>query len=287
MDIFSKRNKLVNPKSPQIDSMDDDLRNSLWNLLDDYFWSKRILRKTRTRALLPDYYCPELKSVVKDLWIDCFKLIYSDLELGWRRTLTNIRKVYFSAEWFKIYDIIEFMMPKCDVIVPGSSTDYIRRCNEILTRENSGYRFIGSIIAPITNEIEINEIEEAIVSPHAAINEQLQSALEKLSRKKDPDYRNSIKDSINAVETACSIIYGDKATLGEALKKIREKISLHTTLEIAFQKLYGYTNDAEGIRHGLMAESSLDSEDARFMLVSCSAFINYILIKAHKAEILE
>jgi len=38
-----------------------------------------------------------------------------------------------------------------------------------------------------------------------------------------------------------------------------------------------------GIRHALVDGSNYDSEDAKFMLISCSAFINYLVVKASKA----
>lgn len=34
-----------------------------------------------------------------------------------------------------------------------------------------------------------------------------------------------------------------------------------------------------------METSNLDAEDAKYMLVSCSAFINYLIVKADKAGI--
>jgi len=34
-----------------------------------------------------------------------------------------------------------------------------------------------------------------------------------------------------------------------------------------------------------MDEPTLDIEDATFMLVSCSAFVNYLVVKAQKAGI--
>jgi hypothetical protein len=49
--------------------------------------------------------------------------------------------------------------------------------------------------------------------------------------------------------------------------------------------MYGYTSDAQGIRHALMDEPNLSFEDAKFMLVSCSAFVNYLIAKAAKAGI--
>jgi len=73
--------------------------------------------------------------------------------------------------------------------------------------------------------------------------------------------------------------------LSQAIKVITTNIELHSDLQEAFYKLYGYTSDAEGIRHSLMDKPDLDSEDAKFMLVTCSAFANYLKVKAAKAEI--
>ena len=54
----------------------------------------------------------------------------------------------------------------------------------------------------------------------------------------------------------------------------------------AFQKMYGYTNDAGGIRHSLMDGKLVpDFNDAKYMLVLCSAFINYLTSKSAKAGI--
>lgn len=75
------------------------------------------------------------------------------------------------------------------------------------------------------------------------------------------------------------------ATLGRALSELdkNKTVNMHPALREAFQKLYGYTSDADGIRHALLKDSNLDFEDAKFMLVSCSAFINYLKSKAAKA----
>jgi hypothetical protein len=51
-------------------------------------------------------------------------------------------------------------------------------------------------------------------------------------------------------------------------------------LKIAFGKLYGYTYDKEtGIRHAMINDSKYppDFADAKFMLVACSALVNYLL----------
>jgi len=79
----------------------------------------------------------------------------------------------------------------------------------------------------------------------------------------------------------CILITGDpKATLGNALKTIEKKHGLHKSLKNAISSLYGYTSDSSGIRHALTDNSEeVQFEDAKFMLVSCSAFVNYLMAK--------
>ena len=88
------------------------------------------------------------------------------------------------------------------------------------------------------------------------------------------------------MESICRIIVGnDKPTLGDALKAIEKKgFPVHPALKEAFNKLYGYTSDEGGIRHAEgLTESDVSFEEAKFMLVSCSAFVNYLLAKMAKS----
>ena len=137
-----------------------------------------------------------------------------------------------------------------------------------------------------TSKQEIDTVEEAWsisrqFSPH------LDRALDLLTNKKSPDYANSIKELISAVEAICTLIVDEpKMTLGKALGRLESKqVILHDDLKEAFKKLYGYTSDDQGIRHGFIGKPNLDVEDAKFMLIACSAFINYLVAKANKAGI--
>jgi hypothetical protein len=104
--------------------------------------------------------------------------------------------------------------------------------------------------------------------------------LELLSNRKNPDYRNSIKESISAVESmAKTITQKPKADLEEALRILERSGKIHGALKAGFSKLYGYTSDEGGIRHAMMEEPDLSSSDAQFFLVSCSAFTNYLKSK--------
>lgn len=191
-----------------------------------------------------------------------------------------IRSWYFKSVWYELFDFIEALPSFAEYL------HFQKRCNDTLSREQSAYRLLNGQFVRITSEEEIQEIEEAISNTDnwTSINIHLTTALNFLADKKNPDYRNSIKESISAVEALCGIIIGGtKATLGQALAEIEKKYSLHEALKKSFTSLYGYTSDASGIRHSLIENGTdVDFEEAKFMLVTCSAFINFLKSKYSK-----
>lgn len=156
------------------------------------------------------------------------------------------------------------------------------RVNEFFEKEYIGYRFLNQIIVPISDEYEFDAVRDALENRYQPVQDHLAKANRLLADRDSPDYENSIKESISAVETICEIITGLKgkeATLGNMLKKLNENgVVIHPGLKSAFNTLYGYTSDANGIRHaGDIGGPSSTFEEAKFMLVTCSAFINYLL----------
>lgn len=282
MELFSQTYGHKPVKSTvQVDSIDKDLLNSLWNAVHIFYWNSLkpqfILKSTDNEGM--HLFCIFL-------WRDYFKESIDTMPELCSEAIATIRSYFFSCEWYEVYDFIQFLANH----FPNEEKngEFKGFCNAMLKRELSGYRFIGDVIAPITSEQEIAEIEEALTSKDSLqpITIHLQSALNLLSDRKSPDYRNSIKESISAIETICKLITKNKkASLSQAIKVITNKIELHSDLQEAFYKLYGYTSDAEGIRHSLMDKPDLDFEDAKFMLVTCSAFINYLKVKSSKAGI--
>jgi hypothetical protein len=255
--------------------MDEPLRNSLWTLLDIFFWSAR-------RGGYLSYTPP--KNIALPIWIHYFKKPIDTIPDHWDVVIFGLRKYFFECDWNEAYDFIEFM---ANLDEPDTD-DFVSLCNQRLEQELAAYRFVGYRITEITSADEISEIEEALTAEPKALRgarTHLKAALDHLADRASPDYRNSIKESISAVEAVARAITGSPTTLAPALKMLKDKLGLHPALEGAFTKMYGYTSDADGIRHALMEESDLTFEDAKFMLVSCSAFMNYLIAKAAKAGI--
>lgn len=260
----------------QKNDVDEVLRNRLWNIIYSIYW----------KELLNDYQTGDwiFSDFIDKMWDIHFEKSFDVRPQSYHDVYNEIRYSFFEHIWHYVYDLLEYFVNYYPV--EEINKIFIEKCNIVLKEELSAYRFVDKFITEITSEEEIIEIEEALKTPLNGVITHLNTALRLLSDKKSPDYRNSIKESISSVEAICNIITKEKNdTLGQALKKIEKIIPIHGALKEAFSNLYGYTSNAEGIRHALMDEPDLYFEDAKFMLVSCSAFINYLVSKASKTGI--
>lgn len=118
-------------------------------------------------------------------------------------------------------------------------------------------------------------IEEALKGSKDNVREHLNKSLRYLSDRQKPDYRNSVKEAISAVEAVCREMTG-KGTLGKALNELSKTNAIPKVLISAWEKLYGYTNNKGGIRHALMDDDELDQALAKLFFLSCTSFINYL-----------
>ncbi|WP_332866795.1 AbiJ-NTD4 domain-containing protein [Pannus brasiliensis] len=275
---FSQRRGLK-PVVIQLEGMNQNLKNSLWNLL-----SENVFLKNSTNKSIAIY--------IKMLWKDFFKYRLDDLLIDFgfihkfaifdrldRNTIDEIQQQiqqqYDYLKWHEIYDFFEFTLNYFE------SIKLVEAVNRVLERELSGYRFIEGVFTEITDEREIEILQEEISDTNfPAVSRHLQRALELMSDRKNPDYRNSIKESISAVESlAKEITQKPKATLSQALNVLESSKNLHPALKESFLKLYAYTSDEGGIRHAMLTEPDLTLADARFFLLSCTSFINYLKSK--------
>lgn len=278
---FSQRNGLSEIRqSLQIDSIDKKLKTKIWNLIYEYFfvtldsWYSDIYSQSPSKCMM----------VCSVIWTDFFDKVVDEMPNYSEQYHSNFKEFfkqnYNRMLWHEIYDLLEFM----SVLDQKYFSElFAPNCNEILKREQSGYRIIENKVLQTTSEIEISSIEDAIRgSAHLSpVSVHLNSSLALLTNRANPDFRNSVKESISAVEAICAeITKNEKASLGAALSEIEKKFKLHEALKKSFSALYGYTSDSGGIRHKLIEDDiEVSYEDAMFMLVSCTAFINYLRSK--------
>ena len=197
MKTFSERKGLT-PVSEtiQIDSMTVALRNALWNALDTAFWSKGHFVVSR-------YDSPDIDEFSRILWADYFKKAVDSRPDWGPDILKIIREHFFSCKWNEVYNFLEFIVSRhFDSTLADS-------LNVFLERELSGYRFVAEHLIDVTNQEEIKMIEEAARdSKFAGVSAHIECALEHYADRENPNYRNSIKESISAVESIARVVSG-------------------------------------------------------------------------------
>ncbi len=263
----------------QKDSIDTPLRNKLWSALHVCLFehSRDVLRSEGIDA----------SGVSLRLWIHHFNEPADTLpDWGGKLFATMMRHRFFQMQWYEVYDFVEACLEQ---IPEKNRVTLTKLLNSFLESEMSAYRVVDGRIAEIVNESDIAAIESAITGTSALLGAQthLRRALELLTDRAAPDPRNSIKESILAVEAVCQAIAEDtSASLGQAVKRLTDAgVKLHPALVGAWSKLYGYTSNADGIRHALSDEANLTFADGKYMLVSCSAFVSYLISLASDAGV--
>ena len=266
---FSQRKKLAPVRvEVQRDDIDPPLRNKLWSayylISHDLRWLDHEERRHRVQLWLHFFEEPS----------DTIPYDFQSWVRGW----------FFRAKWHEVYSFLEAAFST----TPERHQETFRTLmNDFLEQEVAAYRLVNGYLTDIVSAEEIESIETAArdTEPFAPVRTHLVDALAKLTDRNNPDYRNSIKESISAVEAICQIITGDRAaTLGVALKRLGDNgVQLHPALLKVWSILYGYTSDAAGIRHALTDEPNVSYSEAKYMLVSCSAFVTHLIDLSRQA----
>lgn len=269
----------------QLTEFDDRTRmiisNRLFTALEIFFSDKNGRSRYDSQQLSHLFCC----SILSEVFMERTALAQGHVFV-WRAVFDRIHDVIMNAPYNEVLDIMWFISSwlKCqmETIFPI----FCKMINDTFETECVGYRFVDGRIVAITDQEEIDTIEKATLSGFVGCRTHISNAVGFLADREKKDYKNCVKESISAVESICKVItQNDHATLGDALKELERKRGLKGPLKSAFEKLYSYTNDKGGVRHaeGLFV-SEVSFEEAKFMLVSCSAFVNYLISEYGKIK---
>lgn len=248
----------------QVNSLNERTRNKIYTFTMDF------IEKIESKKEFIEYIYTNIFSLTKNdiPWdgdeFSIFPNYYKKVE---EEILNNIRNIEYNEVFDFIIGIIR------GIKVKAQKNYYIKEMEKIFKEENVNYRIVDDQIVDIIDEQEIKCVEETLNNPYKVVSEHYSKAIEQLYRVKD--FSNSIKESISSVEAMCQIINGSKESLGKALENL--KIEINPALKSAYRSIYGYTSNEKGIRHSNgLGEGNSTFEEAKYMLISCSAFVNYL-----------
>ncbi len=183
-------------KTVQIDSIDQELKNGLWNILYLQILNQIQNEYTYKWNVNPfHFFC-------RSLWHNFFKIPIDSIPSSRYDVGSFIRSSYFNGNWHEAYNLIEHIVDLAsDKIFELNISTIKESFNHVLEREFAGYRFIQGYLSPITNSSESESLKTAIDKTNSyselkGCNLHLREALLKLSDRQHPDFRNSIKESV-------------------------------------------------------------------------------------------
>jgi hypothetical protein len=275
---FSQRVGAKPPFSSGLNEASPNLRTAAWNMLHD------LLMPLGTGQDWARY-----QASAKAIWnhvhwtIDKIPHYASD---GRR----EFKEYWFKCDWSDFFDVFElgvYLLAREQRERHRDPERVFVMANNLLEQQGCAYRFISEQLAPITNKLEMAEVKLATECAIEAASTHFLEALNQLPPNPKASTRNSVKESMLAVEaTLKHLSDSPSATLGEGLKAFEAKYGpLHETMRKGFDKLYAYSNGPDGIRHALVdGAREVTVDDARLMIIQCSAFSNYLIAIGEAAK---
>lgn len=282
---FSERNGYV-------DSTDVMIRGEVPKVVANAISSAlcRVFQKFKSNIWVLPGEISHQQTLAQAIWTDFMNVDLAKFDLMFDRGYKDISNWITSdaTPWYKKLDLVEFVTDKLSSLNTPTSEQFVEEINEQFDKLKFGYRLISGIVVDIVSEDEIKSVLTAIDNSMEQVAGHLKKALSLHSKRPKPDYANSIKESISAVEAYLRGATG-KNKFGDALKEWQRKYSnIHPILYTAMDKLHAYTNQPDvGARHALMDSSSEyipQSSESMYMLVTSSAFINYLRSKSGRSR---
>lgn len=270
----------------QRDDLDKETRNELWNTFVVF---KEALSSIDNYS---NYQDTAHEKITDAVWAWEFKEAQDEKHNN-AQVWMRIKSEMYEANAYDVLDLIEEIgkyMGRYETSYTGAiDKTYRDAFNDRFEHFLVGYRFIGEEITPVDSTVEAEAVIGAIADADsiAGARHSLERATELLADRETPDYPNSIKESILAVEAVVKKVTG-KGELSKGLAELEKAgLTIHPALKSAWVKMYGWASDEKGVRHASIEAADADQALAKYVLVTCSAFVSYLVEEGRKAQLLQ
>ncbi len=293
------------PQPMRLEELSDDLRREIWNAIRESFLEK---------SLTANHTFPsQVHQFIRGILGKLLRMPEDEIRNHYSSVSKEFKKIVLEGRFNSVLDLVEMTINTGHT--QNSSTSYeavykravdnhmldliydrdelAQRIKSLFNQHASAYGLDTSKrpfqFSPRSNKEQGDATQQAIETIReggmAGATTHLRKAAERINER---DYADSVRESINAVESVARTIDPEaNKTLGPALDSLeRVELLKHPALKEAFKKLYGYTSDEQGIRHPLLEKDSADVglDEAVFMFGACASFAAYLTNKHKQTE---
>ena len=286
---FSQRNGYeALPKAMRLEELSDDLKREIWNIVRRLLVEKRGERDNTFGGPRYYFYSSSDQRFAERVIGGHSRVPEERIPTNYGDVESYFRDIILNSENFnKTLDFIEILVndPEGAVLVEDIKSVFnLRGAAYRLDTSTPPYQFL-----PCASKEQGDAIQKSIEILHAhemrGAEVHLRDASSHINAQQ---YRDAIVDSIHAVESVARLVDPKASTtLGPALNSLeKEGLLKSKVLKSALQKLYNYTNSAQGLRHALLDKklSDIGQDEALFMFGACASFAAYLANKQHQMK---
>ena len=264
----------------RLEELSNDLRREIWNTM-----RIELCELGRYDSFGGSIFKPEGVRYVERALGRFLKVPENHVSTNFSEVLHTFERILMEGVFHKVLDLLEICINE-----PFGRQQLSNQIAKIFKDGIAPYRLEMNdkpmYFFPITSEEQGNAVQHSLKTlvdhRRDGASSHLRQAVEHINASQ---FSDSVADSILAVESVARTIDPDaNKTLTPALSALESAgILRHSALKQAFVKLYGYTNDKQGIRHALTDSDSadVDMHEAVFMFGVCASFAAYLSAK-HK-----
>lgn len=266
------------PESMRLEYLSEDLRREIWNTVRDV-----LLERRESSALAGYYVFPEVheKFLVRTLG-SLKKTAEDEIPTGYDDVAQMFKSIVMAGNFNVVLDLVEILLNSA-----LTSQDFLSCIAALFEKHAAAYRLDTTQrpyqFSPQGSKEQGEATQQAIEILHKSnmggATAHLRQATEHINARQ---YADSISDSIHAVESVARMVAPEAKTLGDALKHLEaEGLLTNKMLKKSLEKLYGYTNNEQGIRHALLEQDAAEVgvDEAVFMYGACASFAAYLVSK--------
>jgi hypothetical protein len=206
-----------------------------------------------------------------------------ELELQWLLEQT---------EWYRIFTFCERVYSRLltDQYSKLETIEMIKKyfseeVNQLLMEENIDYNFVGGQFERRGRaQTQKNLKKMGTVLADSNLNEvrkHYNKAIRFFNQTQEPDYNNSIKEALCALESAIEICTGKKASnnFNLAIKELEGNADdkIPTPIAQSMMKVFAFRGSGQGISHAAPDGFRVSDLEAELVLNTVAAFITYIV----------